>query len=75
MKSQLGVEVTVKDLKEVMKEHYKLLNWEENEDVIASHTNEHSKNKNSNENGRRRHKRFVGACNNCEVSGHKMKDC
>ena len=75
MRKQLGVTVTVNDLKEVMKEHYKLLNCEENDEEVTLHVNDSEKKKSNNRNNRHRQKKFNGPYNNCGMNGHKMRDC
>ena len=54
MRKQLGVTVTVNDLKEVMKEHFKLLNCEENDKEVTLHVNDSEKKKSNNRNNRHR---------------------
>jgi len=73
MRKNLGIDVKVKDLKEVMVEHFKLLNGsEDNDDEIALYSNLNEK---KGKGRNRRKKKFNGTCNNCGTHGHKAKEC
>jgi len=78
----LGLDVTMKDLREVMDQHYRLLNCEEGEDEKETALNfQDTKNKNRGKGrdrkykSRRRPKRFNGDCNNCGNFSHRARDC
>ena len=75
MKKGLGHDVTLDNLKEIMQEHYKLLNCDGEEKEVAVYSADKGKKNHKRNNNRRRNKKFTGTCNNCRQHYHKEKDC
>ena len=74
MKKGLDSDATLKDLKEVTKEHCKLLNCDKDEKEVAACATDNGNNKDDKRNNLRKHKKFTETCNNCGQDYRKERD-
>ena len=64
----------MKDLKEVIQEHYKLLNCDKDDKEVIVYMADRGKHNNNKKKNSLRNKKFTGMCNNCGEHYYKEND-